>query len=192
MKRRVTIAAVVVLEVAGFAFAAQQSQGPGWGRASGENHDRSMSQRILALLDNVQFQSAANLTNDQVGQLRKIFTNAEKANIQTRAQMQVDGINLRQLLQADKPDQSAVMKKVQEISELRGQMMKNNVQALLKAKALLSPEQQERVRQFIGERFRDRGLGQGRMQHNRGGTMTRPGTPPSPPDSPAPPAPQSQ
>ena len=192
MKKRVAMAAVVVLAMAGLMFAAQQSWGPGWRRGFRGNHGRSMSQRILALLDNVQFQSAVNLTNDQVGQLREIVTDVEKANIQTRAQMQVDGIDLRQLLQADKPDQAAVMKKVQEISELRGQMMKYNVQALLKAKALLSPEQQERVRQFIGERFHNRGWGQGRMQHNRGGTMTRPGTPPSPPDAPAPPAPQSQ
>jgi Spy/CpxP family protein refolding chaperone len=106
--------------------------------------------------------------------------------------MRVDGIDLRQLLESEKPDQNAVMKKVQEMSELRGQMMKNNVQALLDAKSVLSPEQQERVRQFIGEHFREQGLGRSRMEHHRGRMMTRPGTPPQPPRAPAPPQPPSR
>ncbi len=192
MKKWIAIAAALVFAAAGLAFAAQQAWGPGWTHSFRGPEGRSISQWILALLDNVQFRSEVNLTDDQVTRLREIVTNTEKSNIQTRAQMQVDGIDLRQLLQADKPDPDAVMKKVQQISELRGQMMKNNVQALLEAKTVLSPGQQERVRQFMGKRFGERGWGRSRMEHNRGRMMTRPGTPPAPPAAPAPPAPPNQ
>lgn len=190
MKKWIAMAAVLLFAVAGVAFAAQW--GPGWMQGSHGWQGRSMSQRILALLDSSQFRSRVNLTDNQVSRLRQIITNTEKANIKTRSQMAIEGIDLRELLQAPKPDQSAVMKKVQQISELRGQMMKNNVQALLEAKRVLTPEQQEKVRQFIEQRFRERGWRNSRTEHYRGRMMTRPGSPPAPPAAPAAPAPPNQ
>ncbi len=196
MKKWIAIAAVLVLAAAGFAFAAQRAWGPGWTRGFHGPEGRLMGQRIQALLDNQQFRSEVNLTEDQVTRLRQIVTNTEKANIETRAKMAVAGIDLRQLLQADKPDQDAVMNKVQQITELRGQMMKTNVQALLEAKTILTPEQQAKIRQFIQNRFRERGWRQNRgrdwMGNPQGGMMRRHGTPPSPPPAPTPPSPPSQ
>lgn len=184
MKKWIAIAAVATFVAAGFAFAAQRSWRPGAHGFRG-HEGWSMGHRILALLDNDQFRARVNLTDNQVTRLRQIVTNAEKSNIQTRAQMRIDGIDLRQMLEAEKPDQDAVLKKVQQISELRGQMMKNNVQALLEAKTVLTPEQQEKIRQFIGARFSGRAWGHhGRWEHHRG-MRTRPGTPPQPPSPPA-------
>lgn len=192
MKKWVAVVVVVILAAAGLAFAAQQSWGPGRGEGFHGPMGRSMSQRILALLDNEHFRAEVNLTDDQVSRLRQIVTNAEKSNIETRAQMAVDGIDLRQLLMADKPDHAAVMKKVQQISELRGQMMKNNIQALLQAKTVLTPQQQEKIRQFLQSRFRERGRRQNWrrnwMERHPGGMMRR-GTPPSPSPTPTPPSP---
>lgn len=184
MKKWIAIAAALLFAAAGFAFAAQRGWGPGWMSGSRGPGIRSMGQRMLVLLDNEQFQSEVNLTDSQVKRLRSIITTAEKSNIQTRAQMQSDGIDLRQLMQSDNPDHDAVMKKVQQISELRGEMMKNNVQALLEAKKILSPEQQKRIRQFIEKRFSERGWGRGGMERHRGRMRSRPGTPPPPAISP--------
>lgn len=187
MKKWFAITAVVVFAAAGFAFAAQRAGSPGWGH--GFRGRGWMGQRILALLDNTQFRAEAKLTDDQVSHLRQIVTNTEKSNIETRSKIAVAGIDLRQMLMADKPDQNAVMQKVQEISGLRGQMMKNNVQALLEAKTVLSPEQQQKIREFIQHRFRGRGWRGNRMERPRGGgMMMRRGTPPSPPTAPAPPS----
>lgn len=194
MKKWIAITAVLIFSAAGFAFAAQQAWGPGMQDHGFHGHGSGwMSQRILALLDNPRFQTAASLTNDQIAHLRQIVVNAEKSNIETRAKIAVEGIDLRQMLMSDKPDQNAVMAKVQQISELRGQMMKNNVQALLEAKTVLTPEQQQKIRQFIQHRFMRHGWGQdqgwNQMGHRRGGMMMRrPGTSPSPPTPPEPPS----
>ncbi len=192
MKKGIALAAVVVFVAAGFAFAAQRPWGTGWRHGFRGPERWSMGQRILALLNNDQFRSEVNLTDSQVSRLRQIVTNAEKANIQTRAQMRIEGVDLSQLLHSAKPDQAAVLKKVQQISELRGQMMKNNVQALLEAKTVLSPEQQQKVRQFIRERFAHGGWRRSWREHRRGRMMMRPGTPPQPPAASAPAQPPSQ
>lgn len=195
MKKWIAIAAVLVLGAAGLAFAAQQSWGPGWGRGFHGREGSLMGQRILAFLDNQQVRSELNLTDDQVARLRQLVTNTEKANIETRAKVAVAGIDLRQLMQSDKPNQAAVMKKVQQIVDLRGQIMKTNVQALLQAKTILTPEQQDKIRQFIQRRFMERGWrrNRGRNWGPQGGMMRRrSGTPPSPPSAPTPPSPPSQ
>lgn len=191
MKKWIAVTAVLILGVAGFAFAAQRAWGPGWGHGFHGRGNGWMSQRILGLLDNPQFQTAAKLTNDQVSHLREIVVDNEKSNIETRAKIAVAGIDLHQLLMTPKPDQNAVMAKVQQISELQGQMMKNNIQALLKAKTILTPEQQHRIREFIQNRFMRHGWGRNedwshgwnhgwnQMGHRHGGMMMRPGTPPS-------------
>ena len=66
-----------------------------------------------------------------------------------RTHLAVDGIELRELLRADKPDQDAVMKKAEAITRLRVQMMKSGIQAILDAKNVLTPEQQKKVRDLI-------------------------------------------
>lgn len=185
------MAAALVFAASGLVFAAQ-GWGPGWTHGFRGPDAGAISRRILALLNDSRFQSSVHLTESQITRLRQIVTDEEKSNIEVRAKMQVDGIDLRQMLQEDKPNADAVMKKVQEISHLRGQMMKNNVQALLDAKAVLPPEQQNQVRQFIREQFRSRRWGSRRMEHHRGRMQMRPGTPPAPPSAPAPPAPPGQ
>lgn len=126
-------------------------------------------QRILALLDNDQFRSRINLTDDQANELRRVVINAEKSAIETRARIAVDRIELRELLRVDKPDQDAVMKKVDEIGGLRDEMMKNGIQAVLDAKRILTPEQQKEIRALMEQRF-SRGRARW-MGHGRGGRM---------------------
>jgi len=48
---------------------------------------------------------------------------------------------------------------VQEISDLRREMMKHNVEAILAAKAVLSPEQQRRVFSLLENRHEGRRVG---------------------------------
>lgn len=199
MKKWTAAALVVIFAAAGYAFASQGSWGQGWRHGFHTPMGLSMGRRILALLDNRHFQAEVKLTDAQVSHLRQIVTKAEKSNIETRAQIAVDGIDLHQMLRLAKPDQAMVLKKVQEISELRGQMMKNNIQALLQAKSVLTLEQQKQIRWFFQNRFREGGWGRHWGQswqqknwrrHHQGGMMMRrtPGTPPSTPTPPSPPS----
>lgn len=142
-----------------------------------------MSERMLGLLDNQRFKTEIGLNDQQVDRLRQIVLDTQKSSIKTRADMQLRGIELREMLRSENPDRTTVLKKVQELSDLRGQMMKQNVEALLAAKTVLTPEQQKKVQSFM----RGRGAGgpwreRFGMRPDRGGTPPGPGsTRPEPP-----------
>lgn len=157
----------------------------------GEGRDfgrgQRMGARMLAMLDDDRVKSALGLTDDQTSRLRQIVVDTQKSGITTGAEMAVRGIELRELLRADNPDRDTVMKKIDQISALRTEMLKQDVDALLKAKTVLTPEQQKKIRTFI-ERHRAGGaMGGGAFGWhgmNPGGRGFGP-HPPSGPEAPA-------
>jgi Spy/CpxP family protein refolding chaperone len=162
----------------------------GGGEFGGGQH---MGARMLALLDNDRVKSALGLTDDQSSRLRQIVVDTEKSTITERAQMAVRGIELRELLRADKPDREAVMKEVDEISALRAEMLKKDIDALLTAQSVLTPEQQKKIRSFIERRRAGNEMGERSFVWHegppRGGMRFRsspmtPAKPPAPPKSP--------
>jgi len=66
------------------------------------------------------------------------------------------------------------MKKVEEISTLRGQMMKDNIQAILEAKSVLTPEQQKKVREYMESWFSRGGWSAHWREHHRRDPMWDP------------------
>lgn len=155
------------------------------GREFGRSH--RMGPRLLAMLDNDRMKSALGLTDDQSVRLRKIVVDTEKSTIKSRADLKVRGIELRELMRTDAPDRQAVMKKVDEISALRQEMMKQEMDALLNAKSVLSPEQQKKVRSFLERGHGREGQGQGFFQRQAPPPPDVPGRMPSRPEAPEPP-----
>ncbi len=166
----------------------RQTSGFRLGEGSDFGNGRRMGARLLAMLDSDHVKTALGLTDDQTSRLRQIVVDTQKSNITTGSEMAVRGIELRELLRADNPDRDSVMKKIDQISALRTEMLKQDVDALLKAKTVLTPEQQKKIRTFIenhragnpmgGGAFGGRGMGPGAHP---------PDNPPSPrksPDSP--------
>jgi Spy/CpxP family protein refolding chaperone len=100
---------------------------------------------MMAMLENDRARAALGLTDEQADGLRQIMVEAQKSAMKMRADIGVRRIELRELMRAEEPDRDAVMKKVQEISDLRGQMMKQRVESLLDSKSVLTPEQQKKV-----------------------------------------------
>jgi hypothetical protein len=148
-----------------------------WGNRLGEPGDRLGVERVLALLDSDRVRTYLGLEAPQVERLRQIVLETEKANVKLRAEMELRRIELREALRADKPDRDEILKKVQELSDLRGGMMKHNVEAILAAKAVLSPEQQRKVFFIIESRYEGRPVGEeGRGM--RAKPLLRPGVPP--------------
>ena len=120
-----------------------------WGDRSRESQERLGAERLLALLDNDRVKSYLGLDGSQIERLRQIALDTEKANVKIRADIEVHSIDLKEALRVGKPDRDAILKKVQEISDLRGQSMKSYVEAILSAKAVPSPEQQRKIMLFI-------------------------------------------
>ena len=105
--------------------------------------------RLLAALDDPRVRTMLSLTDQQADSLRKIIVGTETFTIKTGADIAVDSINLRELLRADKPDRAAVMSKGDEISKATSQLINHYLDAMLAAKAVLTPAQQKMIRAYI-------------------------------------------
>jgi hypothetical protein len=105
--------------------------------------------RLLAALDDPRVRAVLGLTDQQADSLRKIIVGTETFTIKTGAEIAVDSIDLRELLRADKPDRAAVMGKGDEISKSTSQLVNHYLDAMLAAKAVLTPEQQKMIRAYM-------------------------------------------
>jgi formate dehydrogenase maturation protein FdhE len=127
-----------------------------WGNSLPPPRNHPGVERLLDLLESDRIRAYLGLADPQVERLRQIVVEAEKANVKTRAEIEVRSIELREALRADKPDRDEILKQVQEISDLRREMMKHQVEAILAAKAVLSPEQQKRLFSLLENRHEGR------------------------------------
>jgi len=105
--------------------------------------------RLLAALDDTHVRTMLGLTEQQADSLRKIVVDTETFTIRTGAVIAVDSIDLRELLRADKPDKAAVMSKGDEISKSTSLLINHYLDAMLDAKAILTPEQQKMIRAYL-------------------------------------------
>jgi hypothetical protein len=171
-----SILALSLLSLESIGWGANQGM---WGNSLREGRNRPGVERLLALLESDRIRIFLGLANPQVERLRQILVETEKGNVKTRAEIEVRGIDLREALRADKPDRDAILKQVREISDLRGEIMKHEVEAILAAKAVLSPEQQRRLFSLLENRHegrRERGEPRGLPAT----PLPRPGVPPQP------------
>lgn len=182
MRRWGIVGFVLVLGMVGIGSALWAQEEGGWGHGFRDRGEGRVGERLLAMLESDRVKAALGLTDQQSDRFRQITVEAEKATVKTRAEMAVRGIELRELLRADKPDREVVMKKVQEISDLRRDMMRQHVDALLAAKTVLTPEQQKKIRALIASRRA--GFGRGGFRPHGPGAPGRPGAPPEPPHNP--------
>jgi Spy/CpxP family protein refolding chaperone len=122
---------------------------------------------LLRMAENPRVRQYLGLTDDQVARLHKLGVDAEEAGVKNRAQMEINRIELRELMRADNPDQSAIMAKLDQINELRGSMEKQGVQTFLDARNVLTAEQRAKIKTFM----ENRGSGMGRRpgMERRGG-----------------------
>jgi hypothetical protein len=148
-----------------------------WGSSLRAGRDHVGVERLLDLLDTKRVRTYLGLSDPQVERLRQIAVETEKANVKTRAEIEVRSIELREGLRADQPNRDEILKQVQEISDLRREMMKHNVEAVLAAKAVLSPQQQKKAF-FIMENPDLRGPGGEELRGVPGERLPGPGVPP--------------
>jgi len=147
---------------------------------------------LLRMAENPRVRQYLGLTDEQVGKLHKIGVDAEKSAVQTRADMELRHIELRELMRADNPDHDAIMAKLDEVNALRGKMAKQRAETMLSARSVLTPEQVKKIKTFMENRGAG-GMGRGGMMERRGGGPGRPqghpggapaGSTPKPPEPP--------
>lgn len=113
--------------------------------------------QLESQLDNPRVRMALGLSDEQVKDLRALIVNTEIFTIQTGASAMVDGIQLKEMLRSDRPDRAAVMAKGDAISQSASELIHHYLDAILKAKTILTPEQQEMIRRYMAMRGHEMG-----------------------------------
>jgi Spy/CpxP family protein refolding chaperone len=111
---------------------------------------------LSRILSNPEMQQKVGISAEQVAKIRQQESGFRKTAIQQRAELEVKQIDLRDLLAADKPDRAAIDKKLQEISASRLAMDKSRIDFRLNMKDALTPEQREKLKQAMKEKWEAR------------------------------------
>jgi Spy/CpxP family protein refolding chaperone len=86
------------------------------------------------------------LTPQQIEKMKASRDAQQRKAIQARADIQLARLDLRKLMQADKPDSRAIEAQIDKIAGLRAGMEKSRVSAMLDFRASLTPEQQKKLK----------------------------------------------
>lgn len=84
------------------------------------------------------------LTEQQRAQIEEHNFEIKKAVTRAQADLEIAEMELEKALEADEVDHEAIMKKLDEIGKIRTEIQKKNIERLLHAKSVLTPEQKEK------------------------------------------------
>ena len=90
--------------------------------------------------------AALDLTDAQREKLRDIHEAAARKSVQRRADIQLAHMDLRKLMRSETPSSAAVNAQIDKISKLQGDGMKARFDAMMQARAVLTPEQLKKLR----------------------------------------------
>jgi Spy/CpxP family protein refolding chaperone len=126
-------------------------------------------------------QEALGLTDEQVSELKALRFEAAKSRIQTRSEVQLKRLELRELMQAEEPNLAAIDNTLRDLSDAQHATLKNHVEQRLAMRQILTPEQLKKMdgmkRRFRQHRMGQRGFGRRGPQGRRGGFGFGPGGP---------------
>jgi len=155
-KGKWVMAATGVLFIAGVGLA-QGPEGRGEARQGGREGRRGPGMNW----DDPRTKEALGLSDDQIAKLKAQGFAQMKESVRVRSQIRVARIELEELMTSAAPDEKAVAAKAKEIGDLSGRMVQSRISARLSVKKLLTPEQQQKLREMARERMRERGRGPG-------------------------------
>jgi len=142
MKKQVLLALGVVV-AAGLALAAAQDpeRGPGPARPR-----RAMDPGVM--------KQELGLSDQQASQLQKLRLDARKTAIRRRADTQLARLGLQEQLHAPSVDEKALQARVKELSDLQAANLRARVDAQLALRRILTPDQQEKLKELRARRPR--------------------------------------
>jgi Spy/CpxP family protein refolding chaperone len=132
MKKSLFVVVTLLLGMGGMALAQQE---PAPAPRQGQGVQRRM------MIHRGEVGGRLNLTDDQKAQMRKVNADIEKKLIPVQSKIKLARIDLRELMGAEKPDRSAIEKKMKEVSDLQYQVKIINLDRMLTVKGILTPEQ---------------------------------------------------
>ncbi len=122
------------------------------------------------------------LTDAQIKKIDDLTYKADREKLDVKHDVQKARLDLRHLMDSDKPSKSAVFSQVEKISALELKLKKNRVGLMLDVRALLKPEQWEKLQMFQAQRrFKHR---ERSMRQRKGGDGPGDGPHPGGPGAP--------
>jgi Spy/CpxP family protein refolding chaperone len=159
---RVTVlAGVGVLVVAGAVAVAAAQERP---RGTGVRPDRAALQAELGL------------SAEQTAQIQKLRVEGRKQAIRLHADLAIARMELAEAMDAPTVDEKVVAAKVKAVSDLQAAALKARTDERLAMRRILTPEQQEKMKQLRQRNRQERGPRAGRAWRQR-----QPGMAPPPP-----------
>jgi Spy/CpxP family protein refolding chaperone len=161
----------------------------GPGRMGARGDDLAFDERPLISLM-LRHRQQLGLTAEQVTRLREMRSGFEKETIRAHADLRILDIELDDLLDAEQVDMAKVEAAVRKEEALRTNLRLSRIKTIEQGKALLTPEQRERLRRMVEVAPGGGPMGQGMMGPGMGpgtgpgmmgpggrGGMMQPGTP---------------
>jgi Spy/CpxP family protein refolding chaperone len=112
------------------------------------------------------------LTDEQRDRMREIRDRQMRRGIEARADLALARLDLRKLMQADRPELTAIDAQIDRVARMRSDLAKSRVASMLEVRDVLTPEQFRRMRDMrargpMGRRGGGQGMRQG-MRDNDG------------------------
>ena len=147
--------------------------GPRGGMGGMRHHEMGMDPIVFAV-SRPQVVEKLGLSDEQKEKLKAVTDRAKDGR---EGMKKVREATMKQfdLMKADKVDEAAVMKAIDEVFELRKQMAKDQVRRVIEIKAILTPEQIAKAREEMKKGFEARGDRGSRHGGPRGGREGRRG-----------------
>ncbi len=105
---------------------------------------------LLRVVNNPQLRQRLGITAEQAANIREKTTAFLKEGIESRANLQVAQLDLRNLMAAETPDRAAIDAVLEKIGALRLAQEKAAVNFRLDMRAALTPEQRQKLMQMRG------------------------------------------
>lgn len=187
-----TLFMATALAAAGVAASAQAGPGP---RGPGFGEHRPPMERMLGAggehgrwWNNPNVATQLKLTDDQRKAMDDILQQHREQLIDLRASVEKAEVAMQPLMDADQPNESAVLAQIDRIAQARAELEKANARFLLALRAKLSPDQWKQLQTLRAQRHEDRPDRQWR-RHGPGAGPGAPAPDQSAPGNPPPPGP---
>ena len=153
----------------------RRAGGPRGGGMGGMRHHEMGMDPIVFAITRPQVVEKLGLTDEQKEKLKAVTDRVKGGGREAMKKVREATMKQFDLMKADKVDEAAVMKAIDEVFELRKQMAKDQVRRVIEIKAILTPEQIAKAREEMKKDFEARGDRGPRHGGPRGGREGRRG-----------------
>ncbi|MBI5508323.1 MAG: periplasmic heavy metal sensor [Deltaproteobacteria bacterium] len=142
-----------VLTLLAASFAAAQpdergDMGAGMGMGMGMGGGRGFRPEMIAVIG-----AELGVADSVLGQIKDKSYKSDQEAIKLRADLDSARLEMRRLMDEDKPDPAKVMKQIDAVGNLETELKKNRVRLLLSVRELLTPDQRKKLQKVMAERI---------------------------------------